>query len=194
MSPIPGIIASSQTANIVTGSFYNIATVTGTGSSGTVSFTSIPSGYKALQIRYIGKSDKTGAAAKYQLQITFNGDTATNYANHVLYGTPTTVAAAGNTSAQSIYAQNSVIPNSASAYANMHTVGIIDIIDYTSTTKAKTLRAFQGSDFNNTTDGIIDLMSGLYFATPAAITSISLIINNASNWTTTSVFALYGVK
>lgn len=174
-------------------SFESIATVTGTGSSGTVTFSSIPSGYKALQIRYIGKSTQTGTAARYLMTINLNNDTGTNYTRHALRGDGSTVAATGTASTGSLSTSYTVIPNSATAYANMHGVGIIDIIDYTSTTKAKTIRGFAGEDVNVSAAGMVDLFSGLYFATPTAITQIDLTTNTGS-WTTTSSFALYGIK
>lgn len=192
MSPIPGIIASSQTAATLS-SFESIATATGTGSSNTITFSSIPSGYSALQIRFIGKSTQTGTAARYIANLRFNSDTGSNYASHTLRGDGNSVSATGAATQTNIIIYQ--IPNSATAYANMHTVGIIDIIDYTSTAKAKTIRVASGLDLNTATasNNVINLSSGLWYATPAAITSISIVVPTGS-WTTTSSFALYGVK
>lgn len=172
-------------------SYESIATVTGSGSSGTVTFSSIPSTYTHLQIRYIAKSTQGGTAASYIPTININGSAASAYANHALRGDGATVAATGAATQTSISASYAVIPNSATAYANMHGVGIIDILDYTSTSKNKTLKLMTGVDLNN--PGIVNLSSGLWYATPTAITSVAINVPTGS-WTTTSVFALYGIK
>ena len=71
--------------------------------------------------------------------------------------------------------------------------GIIDIIDYASSTKTKTVRAISGANANlGTTADQINLNSFL-FNDVTAITSIS--INGAGTaFTTSSIFALYGIK
>lgn len=191
MAPILGIIASGQQAASAS-SFESIATATGTGSSNTITFSSIPSGYKSLQIRWIGKYATGGAAAAVDFTMQFNSDTATNYAYHYLRGNGTAAAAGGTGTVASIYPQFTSIPNSATALANMHGVGIIDILDYTSTSKNKTLRAISGLNTNGSITGYITLSSGLWVST-SAITSITCTLTTG-NWTTTSSFALYGIK
>lgn len=190
MSPIPGIIASSQTGGLVTGAFDSIATVNGTGSSATISFTSIPSGYKSLQIRYIAKSTQGGAAARYVPTMTLNGASSL-FASHALSGTSSTAAASGAATQSNISFRYAAIPNSNTGYANMFGVGIIDIVDYTSTSKNKTVRGISGVDVNAV--GIMNLFSGLWYDNPTAITQIDITVPTGS-WTTTSSFALYGVK
>lgn len=168
--------------------FESIATATGTGSSGTITFSSIPSTYKHLQIRYIGRSDEV--ATVRNLNIRLNGDTGTNYVYHNLTGDGTTATAAGVTAVAQMLVRP--IP-AASASANIMGAGIIDIHDYASTTKNKTVRTFVGADANTaSTDWKVSLFSGLWLNT-AAITSISLIAQSG-NFTTDSTFALYGIK
>jgi hypothetical protein len=72
-------------------------------------------------------------------------------------------------------------------------VGIIDIQDYVSTTKNKTVRSITGNNSNNVNTGYVSLASGLYRAT-TAITSISLIDASAIAFGTSSTFALYGIR
>ena len=174
-------------------SFESIATATGTGSSSTITFSSIPSTYQHLQIRYIAKTTGT-TSALYNLLTQFNSDTASNYTRHELAGDGATATAAGSASQTSIRV-SSVLPNSGSGLANMHGVGIIDILDYTSTSKNKTVRYFCAVDTNSSTSptGNLSVSSGLWFATPAAINSITLT-SATNNFTTTSTFALYGIK
>jgi hypothetical protein len=79
--------------------------------------------------------------------------------------------------------------NTASVFAS----GAIDILDYTSATKNKTIRTLSGIDNNG--DGTVQLGSGLCFATPAAITSITFNVQSGSaNFTQYSRFSLYGIK
>ena len=168
------------------GSYESIATATGTGSSGTITFSSIPSTYSSLQIRVMTRSSSTGR----NIQVRFNSDTGANYAEHNLRGNGSTAAASGSASTTSI--ESGWIATSADA-TNVMGVSLIDVHDYASTTKNKTLRAMSGLDNNGaTTNERIYLYSGLWMNT-AAINSIS-IISNSGNWTTSSVFSLYGIK
>lgn len=182
---IYGVIASSYKAG---GSFESIATATGTGSSGTISFTSIPSTYKHLQIRYIARSD--AAATDRTITVRFNSDSGSNYAYHNLYGDGSAATSSGASTTTGMI-QRSI--TAASATASIMGVGIIDIHDYASSTKNKTLRSFTGVDANTaSTDWKVSLNSGLWVNTNA-ITSISLIASSG-NFTTASTFALYGIK
>jgi len=163
--------------------FESIATATGTGSSGTVTFSSIPSTYASLQIRWIAK-DNVGSEF---INVRLNGDTGSNYARHALRGNGATVGAAGGASQTSFYGFG-VSNGTNSTYNN---VGILDIHDYASTTKNKTVRTISGVDGNGT--GEIDLLSGLWMST-SAVTSVSFIMTGGANFDTTTVFSLYGIK
>jgi hypothetical protein len=198
MSPILQTLANGSAygyrtlAAAADGSFESIATVSGTGSSATITFSSIPSTYSALQFRIQSKYNQTGSATAMDLKIYFNGvNTGTSYAYHQLKGNGSTVTAAGSAS-QTEIGIDSPIPSSDTSYANMTGVGIIDIHDYASTSKNKTLRAFTGYDVNGA--GQIILSSGLRASTDA-ITSVSFLLGNAGyRWTTDTVISLYGIK
>jgi hypothetical protein len=69
---------------------------------------------------------------------------------------------------------------------------IIDISDYASTTKTKTVRVFMGSE-QNTSPRRILLASGLWNST-SAITTIALSTQSATNFTTNTLISLYGIK
>ena len=160
--------------------FEWIASATGTGSSGTITFSSIPQTYKHLQIRlmYQGVS---GTA----LLLRFNGDSGSNYPFHRMYGDGSTVTAQGYSAQNAIYCSSS-----SSTTSNTMATVIIDIHDYASTTKNKTTRGFAGFDANGSGRG--ELNSGLWLNTNA-ITSLDLI-SSGTAFTTTSSFALYGIK
>ena len=171
----------------VPGDFISIASTNGTGSSTTVTFSSIPSTYKHLQIRWIAKD--TAGTTVANLRITCNGITGTSYAYHQLYGDGTNVTATGTASAA--FSNAGIIRSNATV--NVMSAGIIDIHDYASTSKFKTFKCFSGSDANTvTTADRVYLVSGLLQSTDA-ISSINLITTGTA-FTTTSTFALYGIK
>lgn len=188
-SSIKSAASNSATSTDPSATFL-IQRVAGTGSSGTITFSSIPSTYTHLQIRYIARSD--AATTNRTITIRLNSDSASNYAYHNLYGDGASVTASGANATTGMIQR--VIP-AASATSNVMGVGLIDIHDYASTTKNKTLRSITGTDCNGiapSTDWQISLQSGLWVNTNA-ITSISLI-SSTGNFTTASTFALYGVK
>ena len=83
-------------------SYESIASATGTGSSGTITFSSIPGTYQHLQIRINSRNDSTDGATT---TMRFNGDTGSNYARHYLYGDGATVSASGNATTTSMWVQ-----------------------------------------------------------------------------------------
>jgi hypothetical protein len=161
--------------------FESIASATGTGSSNTITFSSIPSTYQHLQIRYISRQN----ASSNRIRLQFNSDTGTNYAWHFLRADPTVTSSSGYTQTSIDYIATTY------SIATTVTAGIIDIHDYSSTSKYKTIRNFSGWDAN-TTGGELYLSSGLWMST-SAISSISITIA-ANNFTTETQFALYGIK
>lgn len=178
---IPGVIASSYPK--ASGAFESIATATGTGSSGTITFSSIPSTYQSLQIRAIVFS----ATNNSSVRLRFNGDSGNNYSSHQLTGTGSSGYATGAASISGPI----VIGPWTGTITNMPLVGIVDIHDYNSTTRNKTVRAISGVNDNSTSEEI-SLTSGAWLNTNA-VTSISLV-STSGNWATTTQFALYGIK
>lgn len=174
---------SSAASNSVTpaspSSFESIATATPTGT--TVTFSSIPSTYKSLQLRVLSFGSAGGAN-----NMQFNGDTGANYVRHTLYGDGTTVTAGSNVGASSIFINGRATPLS-TTYGE---ASIIDIVDYANTSKNKTVRIFSGADNNGS--GESDLFSGLWLNT-GAISSITINIS-AGAFATGSSIALYGIK
>jgi hypothetical protein len=170
-----------------TGVMFPIQMVSvGAAGASSVEFTSIPSTYKHLQIRVIGRG--TQSAASTYLQVQFNGDTASNYYGaHWLNGSGSAATAGADGAANVIYVER--IP-AGNATASIFGVNLIDVLDYGSTSKYKTTRNLGGYDANGS--GQITLSSGLWRST-SAITSIT-ITPAASNFAQYSQFALYGIK
>jgi hypothetical protein len=182
VSPILGIFASAQQGAFDLGDYQSISTVTvGGGGSATISFTSIPSTYQHLQLRFSASSNTVSG-----LRIRFNSDTGSNYAWHQLYGTSTTVIAGSGASQASI-----ALSYDNKADVSFPVPGVTDILDYANTNKNKTIRALSGTEQNNS-DGLIIYRSGLWMNT-SAITSISIFLDSGS-FNQYSSFALYGIK
>jgi|688.fasta_scaffold985724_2 hypothetical protein len=182
--PILGVIASSTRQGqgpVDTGSMFPIGAVTvGSAGAASITFSSIPSTYKHLQIRGYQKAASAG-----DLNFTLNGDTGANYTRHYLYGTGSSTASSGANTSQTL---GYVGYNPSTVYFQ---ASIIDILDYTSTVKYKTVRSSLGTDANGS--GYILLTSSGWFATPAAITSITFT-SGGGNFSQFSQFALYGIK
>jgi hypothetical protein len=161
------------------GSFESIATLTGDGTATSLTFSSIPSSYKHLQIRAITK-DTSGE----EVGIRYNGDTGTNYSHHYIrsFGP----SASGSATQSRINFMGITIST-----ANVMGATIIDLHDYASSTKYKTVRAFMG--YENNSSGSIYLSSGLWQDT-SAVTSLTLLNIGGVAFTTTTVFSLYGIK
>ena len=159
-----------------------IQSVTATGSSTIISFTSIPQTYKHLQLRILGANNDSGSSYNY---IQFNGDTGNNYAAHQLFGDGSSAQANGFTGINQIYIQR--IPGS---ITNTFGGVVLDILDYALTTKNKTVRMLGGFDANGS--GRISLSSGLWLNTNA-VTSMTLG-TGGTLWLQNSQVALYGIK
>ena len=166
-----------------TNSYESIATFTLASTSTGVTFSSIPATFKHLQLRITANVSTTDA-----INFQFNSDTGNTYALHRLEGNGASASASSSTTRSSI-----AILTGAGFASTASTFGasIVDILDYTSTNKNKTVRALSGSDRNGS--GGIELDSGLWFATPAAISSIYVYPSSGNMAINTSI-ALYGIK
>lgn len=182
MSPILGIWASAQQGSISNNSYESIQTITvGAGGSSAVTFSSIPSTYKHLQIR---ASMMCSAVNNMYLQVG-NGsiDTGANYSWHQLFGNAAATfsnGAGSQTFGYIGYNYNTSYPNPS----------IIDIIDYTDTNKFKTWKALAGTETNGA--GYVQLWSGNWRST-SAINTIR-ITPGSGTFTQFGSFALYGIK
>jgi hypothetical protein len=181
--PILGIMASQISGHLWApeGAYDSLATVTLSANTSSITFAGIPAGYKHLQLRATW-ANSTGADTWMRI----NGDTGSNYAAHYLNGNGSAAAGGAITGAGALGAYLGY-----SGSTTAFTGAVMDILDYTSTAKNKTTRSLTGYDANGS--GQIYLFSSLYFATPAAVTSLT-ITPASGNLTTNSSFALYGIK
>jgi hypothetical protein len=175
-----GIYASQISGHLwaPNGAYDALATVTvPSGGAASITFAGIPAGYKHLQIRGFAKT--TGAL---WFATTINGDTSTGYASHALYANGSSVSAFGTATGTATYGYTGLIE------ADGQSALIIDFLDYTDTTKNKTVRSLWGNDRNGA--GNIGLNSFFRPGQTGAITSITI----TAPFQQYSSFALYGVK
>ena len=176
-----GIVASSISGHLITSNFFLINQQSPSSVS-TVTFSSIPSTYKSLQIRF----NLTGNNGNFGL--VFNSDTSVNnYTQHYLTGNGTTAAASGYASGSFGNTRMLTLGSTGFTYP---TVGIIDVIDYANTSKYKVAKTLIGSNAN-TSFGAIELDSSAWLST-AAISSINFMVPSGSAYTGT--ISLYGVS
>lgn len=193
MSPLLDSIGSAKGygwgAFLQIPAFESIASFTGTGSTNTATFSSIPPIYKHLQIRGSVRS-VTAASVLYDLKIVFNEDTTTTYSHHNVYGSisSASVQVASSTSSAIVYGSipgENITPSVYGAF-------IIDIYDYLDTSKNKTIKTLGGTSTTQTPN-ISGVGSGFWRNT-AAINSITLTASNSSNFASGSIISLYGIR
>jgi hypothetical protein len=174
-----GGLGASSAVGLLPPSYDSIATTTVTsGGTSSVTFSSIPATYTHLQIRAISR----GAQVATNF-MRFNGDTASNYSSHYMFGDSASVAA-GTLNSDKMYAFFST------TVSGFFGGAIIDILDYANTNKNKTIRSLSGGDEN--ASGYAEFLSGSWRNTNA-ITSITLL-PGSGNIAQYSRFALYGIK
>lgn len=163
------------------------STILGSNTAG-VTFSSIPSSYKHLQIRFVARNSTSGT--RDELRVRFNGSTAYNHAYHKLQGDGSNVTSSAVTTTDGM---NGGWITGPSETANVFGAGVIDILDYASSSKNKTIRSFSG--LNGPSGGFyVSLNSGFFYANTNAITSIELNTINVYDFATGSRFSLYGIK
>jgi hypothetical protein len=166
-----------------------IATSFGTGSATSVFFDNIPQIYKHLQLRAVTRT-AVGAQTDTIFAYNFNNNTNnTNSATHRLYGSGGSIFSSASTGN---YSSILGFTPGSSATADAYGAVILDVLDYTSTTKNKTLRSFYG--MTGPTNPEVGLHSNLPVSVLGtnAITSMQILFNG--NITSPSRFSIYGIR
>ena len=158
----------------------------GAAGASTISFTSIPSTYKHLQIRQISRTDR--AVGITYLKMQFNSAAGTAYSYHAVIGDGSTASTDKTTNDAWISLLRST---GTSATSGIFGAMVIDILDYADVNKYKTTRTLGGADLNGS--GEIVLQSGLWRSSNA-ITSITFTDATGSNFVQYTQFGLYGIK
>jgi hypothetical protein len=187
--PILGTIDSAKTGNLVTGAFYSIQTLTGTGSSAVFDFTSIPSTYKNLFLVISGvdtsvNSDCDDAYMRFNNDATAGAYQRTNFAS---YQTTTSSSGGGGASSLgSILIRNG---GNSGTFSNANALATIWIYNYadTNTFTGVTYQSAgprNAGNYNYQTTGIWENTS--------AVNRVTITHTNG-NFSTKSKAYLYGV-
>lgn len=178
--------------------FESISTVNvESGGTSSVIFSSIPSTYKHLQLRYIVQTNRsTYGVDSLNMRVgVSSSDTGNNYSRHYLLGNGSTPEAAGSGTVNSWQLINGSATTTAGTY--IFGAGVIDILDYQNTNKYKTLRALGGVEHNGSVGGYqtgnINFTSGSWQST-SAIGYIEITSSTSNTIQQYSQFALYGIK
>jgi hypothetical protein len=173
-----------QSTEIFDSDFELIERVDVSSTASSITFSSIPSTYKHLQVRGIARSSSGSQYTKLR----FNNDSSSVYTYHGFFGSSsaavTDFAISQNGAGASGSAGGSTL---AGTYAGV----IIDILDYANSNKNTTTKNLDGFNTNGGATQIV-LGSGLWVNT-AAVNRVDLI-PSASTYAQYSSFALYGIK
>ena len=162
-----------------------IGTIRLNSNTASVTFSNIPQEYKHLQLRYVVRTDR--AATGDESRVRLNGDTGGNYTKHLLEGDGSTAYSGAGTA--NTYA---TMPGAGAANSGSSIFGanVVDILDYSNSSKNKTIRGIGGMDRNG--EGYVSLRSGLWLNT-AAVTSVSVsAIGNLVQFTRVSLYGIRG--
>jgi len=164
-------------------SFELIATAFGTGSNSTINFESISQDYKHLQIHFTGASS---AATDRDLWLRFNGVSTTVYGWQRVAANGADTVGGGNQITNQIVLGSALLRGDV---ADQVSAGVINILNYSDSTKNTTVKALFGSAGSTRTIG---LYGGLYGET-TVVSSINLQ-PDANFFSSRSRFSLYGIK
>lgn len=186
--PIPlGILASAGAGAAAANAYELIQSQVLSSQTSAIEFSSIPQTYSHLQIRVSAASNASGNYS--DIYLAMNGIYTTNYNNHRLLGNGSSVLSSNNTSTQYPVAGKATSTDITNAWGG----AVIDIYDYTSTSKRKVYKSLNGNVSGSAGSGpIIELSTGLITNT-TAVTSVALYLLTYQ-FLVGSRFSLYGIK
>lgn len=157
----------------------------GTLGASSITFSEIPQIYRHLQIRGVFRGTTAGTGFD-NCSITINRDTGSNYSAHILYADGSGSAASTGNASVTGTSYSYYIPQ-ASSTSNSFGCVVLDILDYSSSIKNKTIRSLGGVDLNGS--GRVHLSSSSWMST----TVVSSITCSAP-FSVNSTFSLYGIR
>lgn len=161
-----------------------ISETTTSSSASEVSFSSIPQGFRDLEVIVRGRAD--AVADDVAVRIQFNGDTAANYRFQQIFGAASNAAVQDNSEAQIVWVQ---LPgaNSTTGFVG---AGRMTIFNYRDTTFHKGVIS-HGTQ-NVATNNQRTLVTSGSWASTSAITSIRVFLASG-NFVDGSIVSLYGL-
>jgi hypothetical protein len=148
-----------------------------------ITFSSIVSSYTDLKLVIVFK----GAAGGPQGNLTFNGDTSTNYSFTRLNGNGTTANSGRQANINTIYYGDYQAVGTSTTIPEM---SVIDIFSYAGSTYKSIL---ENSAANYNGSGGVCYQVGMWRST-AAITSINLVLQGGTQFAAGTTATLYGIK
>lgn len=182
--------ASAQTNSITTtvAGWENLGSYTGT--SPTVTFSSIPSTYQHLAILYNIRTDQAGGGANESMWIRVNGVAGTNYGENSITSTPANgVNSSHGRNQDSWGAFSTAGAGTASGTAG---VGIIYLYNYSDTNIKKSYHS-QNGYYDNAGQWYHGYSQGVVNLT-AAINEVRIQSGNFRTWATGSRISIYGIR
>lgn len=143
-------------------------------------------GYKHLQIRASARGTRASTVDAFIYQM--NNDTASNYSGHYLIGASGSVSTGYDPAFG--YGYFGLMP-AATDSANLFGAFIVDILDFSQTTKSKVTRNFTGTNGSSSPTNV-GIRSAIWNST-AAITSIKFYAESGSLATGTRI-SIYGIR
>lgn len=183
-----GFLAASGAG--AAGAYDLISTSLISTTTASVTFSSLPTEYSHLQIRLTGRSNR--ADYQDQIAIRLNGVTSNVYISHNMRGNGTNVASGYQDIFGYIFSSSGFDLFSTNETSGAFGAGIIDILDFKSTLKTKTIRMFSGIA-GGTQSKQINLTSGMNPGSTAALTSVTIFPRNGS-WVSGTRISIYGIK
>ena len=191
--PIPlGILAVAGAGAAGGGAYDLLETTLISTNTASVTFSNLNtySAYKHLQIRAVARTART-AFSLDAIDLQFNGDTANNYAWHSLVGNGSSVTSFAAPTSLNPSAMTVAQISSNLAPSGAFGAGVIDILDFSNTSKNTTIRSLAGY-FSDSSRREISLRSGVWLNT-AAVTSLTLK-GQSDSFVSGTRFSLYGIK
>jgi hypothetical protein len=183
-----GILNSQAAGGGGAGAYDLLESTTLSTSAASVTFSGLDTyaaDYKHLQIRALTRTDNNSELDNLYVQL--NGDSGANYAKHELFTSGSTVYPSGAAN----YSQMTwLYTQGATETSGVYSPTVLDILDFSSTTKNTTLRGF--SAWTGGTKRIA-FHSGVYINT-AAVTSITFTPHDGNNVVAGCRFSLIGIK
>ena len=173
--------------------FQSIATViVPAAGQSSITFSNIPQNYNHLQLRCSLKTNVNSNSDGNPVWRVGNGTVdsgSTSYANLVMAADGSSTSASGSSSNGSLYMGYSTGSNSNNT--GTFNAIIIDILDYSSTSKFKTMRSTEGYDLNGVESYVWHRSSGWMSQSPIDIITIT---NPSYSFVQHSQVSLYGIK
>ena len=168
--------------------YYSIASQVLLSNTATLTFSGIPNTYTDLILKVDAKTD--AGTIQDNLNLQFNGDTASNYTTMSISGSPGITGSVQNNTAGTSATIYAGAEGSNTSGANTFGMCEVNMPNYTSTTK----KLFRGRAIScgSTTLSVMNQF-GITYNNTTAISSITIFRTTGTTFLTGSRFDLYGI-